>query len=74
MLLRSSILKEALGTSFPQSPNGYCLRHLYENMWKEFKHPELKTFLWDAARATTEEDFHAALSGIEGISKKALEQ
>ena len=43
------VLLEALGTLFPQSPNGYCLRHLYENMWKEFKHPELKTFLWDTA-------------------------
>ena len=30
-------------------------------------------FLWDAVQATAEEDFHAALSGIEGISKKGLE-
>ena len=42
---RQKGLFEALGTSFPQSPNGYCFRHLYENMWKEFKHPKLKTFL-----------------------------
>ena len=66
-------LLEVLNTVFPQSRNGYCLRHLYENMWKEFKHPELKTFLWDAAQAQTEEDFHATLSGIERISKKAQE-
>ena len=70
---RQKGLLEALATVFPQSPSGYCLRHLYENMWKEFKHPELKTFLWEAARAITEEDFRKALSGIEGISKKALE-
>jgi len=70
---RQKGLLEALGIVFPQSPNGYCLRHLYENLWKQFKHPDLKTFLWEAARATTEEGFHKALSGIEGISKKAIE-
>ena len=48
---RQKGLLEALGIVFPQSPNGYCLRHLYENMWKEFKHPELKTFLWDCKEA-----------------------
>src|SRR5205814_9219100 len=52
---------------------GYSLRHLYENMWKEIKHPALKTFLWDAARAITEEDFNKALSAIEGVSKNTLE-
>ena len=24
---------------FPGSPHGYCWRHLYENMYKEFKYP-----------------------------------
>ena len=42
---RQKGLLEAIATVFPQSPSGYCLRHLYENMWKEFKHPELKMFL-----------------------------
>ena len=32
-------LLEGVEIVFPDSPHGYCLRHLYENMYKEFKHP-----------------------------------
>ena len=70
---RQKGLLEGVELVFPGSPHGYCLRHLYENMYKEFKHPQLKTFLWEPARAKTEDDFNKSLSAIEGISKKALE-
>ena len=58
---------------FPNAPHGQCLQHLYENMYKEFKHLKLKTFLWQAARATTEEDFNKALAEMEGIDPRALQ-
>jgi hypothetical protein len=70
---RQKGLLESVELTFPDSPQGYCLRHLYENMYKEFKHPQLKTFLWQAAEAITEEDFNSALAGIRGISQRALE-
>ena len=57
-------LLESVGTCFPNSPHGYCLRHWYENMHKEFKHPMLKAFLWRAAKAITKEDFDKALEEI----------
>ena len=39
-------LLESVAGIFLNSPYGYCLRHLYENMYKQFKHPKLKMFLW----------------------------
>ena len=68
---RQKGLLESVALNFPDSPHGYCLRHLYENMYKEFKHPQLKTFLWQAAEATTEEDYNAAMSGLKQISERA---
>lgn len=70
---RQKGLLEGVANVFPDSPHGYCLRHLYENMWKNFKHPKLKTFLWQAARAITEKEFNEALAEIKRISPAALE-
>ena len=69
---RQKGLLESVGTCFPNSPHGYCLRHLYENMHKEFKHPMLKAFLWRAAKAITKEDFDKALEEIGGLHPRAL--
>ena len=48
---RQKGLLEGVANVFPDSPHGYCLRHLYEDMWKNFKHPKHKTFLWQALLA-----------------------
>ena len=48
------------------------MRHLYENMHKEFKHPMLKAFLWHAAKAITKEDFDKAIEEIGGLHPRAL--
>ena len=66
-------LLEGVECVFPGTAHGRCLRHLYENMYKQFKHPKLKTFLWQAAEAITKDDFNKALSKIEGIDKNALQ-
>src|SRR5437667_9832868 len=51
---RQKGLLEAIELLFPSSPNGYCLRHLYENMHKKYKNPQLRERLYDAARAVTD--------------------
>lgn len=58
---------------FPNSPYGYYLRRLYENMYKEFKHPKLKEFLFKAARVITEKDFDQALKDIDTLHPRALD-
>ena len=70
---RQKGLREGVQLSFPNSPHGYCLRHLYENMYKEFKHPMLKAFLFKAARAITQEDFDKALADINSLHPRALD-
>ena len=69
---RQKGLLESIELMFPESSHSYCVRHLYENMYKQYKHPALKTFLFAAAEATTEADFNKALDGIKGISENAL--
>ena len=70
---RQKGLLEGVQVSFPNSPHGYCMRHLYENMYKEFKHPMLKAFLFKAARAITQEDFEKALADINSLHPRALD-
>ena len=69
---RQKGLLESIERMFPESSHSYCVRHLYENMYKQYKHPALKTFLFTATEATTEADFNKALDGIKGISANAL--
>ena len=70
---RQKGLLDGVQLSFPNSPHGYCLRHLYENMYKEFKHPMLKALLFKAVRATTKDDFDKALEDINTLHPHALE-
>ena len=49
------------------------MRHLFKNMYKEFKHFMLKAFLFKAARAVTQEDFNKALEDINNIHPRALD-
>ena len=69
---RQKGLIEGCSVVFPDSPHGYCLRHLQENFHKKFKHPDLKNLLWDAARATKQEDFDDALSKMSKIDSEAV--
>ena len=66
-------LLESIKHVFPGSPHSYYIHHLYKNMYKSFKHPpSLKTLLFAAAEATTEDDFTKALDEIKGISENVL--
>ena len=58
---------------FPDSPHGYCMKHLEANFHKEFKNVELKTFLWKAACAITVEEFDKALSDMRAIDTHSVD-
>lgn len=42
-------------------------------MHKQFKHPELKTLLWKAARATTEMEFNQCMKDMKALNPGAVE-
>src|SRR5579859_7676947 len=65
-------LLEAVERLFPGSPHRYCLRHLYENLHKQFKHPGLREYLWKAARATSAEAFNDAIEKMRGIAPNSV--
>ena len=69
---RQKGLIEGVETVFPDSPHGYCLRHLWDNMHKEFKNKNLREHLWKAARALTIDDFNNALKEMENIDKRSV--
>ena len=54
---RQKGLREAVENVFPDSPHGYCLKHLEECFRKAFKSMDLCSLLWKAAYATTQADF-----------------
>jgi len=69
---RQKGLLEGVERIFPDSPHGYCLRHLEDNFHREFKNVELKSLLWKAARALTEDDFNKALDGMKTINPRSV--
>jgi transposase-like protein len=70
---RQKGLLESVGTWFPCSPHAYCLRHLVDNFKKQYKHKDLTALLWQAARATTEEDFHTACNAMRAINSTCVD-
>lgn len=61
-------LIQAVEQLFPDSPHGFCLRHLEDNMHHLFKNTELKSLLWKAAHATMETVFNQALIDMRSIN------
>ena len=70
---RQKGLLESIEQIFPGSPHGYCLRHLYENLHKNYKHPDLQRFLYEAARAKTEQEYNNAIEQMRGINSDAVD-
>jgi MULE transposase domain len=67
---RQKGLVEGVNVVFPLSAHGYCLKHLEQNFGKKFKHPELTSLLWKAARATTELEFNTCMSNMSKSTKR----
>jgi MULE transposase domain/MuDR family transposase/SWIM zinc finger len=70
---RQKGLLEAIELLFPDSPHGYCLRHLYENMHKKYKNPQLRERLYDTARAVTEHEYNVAIQRMRDVDADAVE-
>ena len=51
---RQKGLLDSIERAFPGSPHNYCVRHLYDNLHKQFKHPALRACLYRVAEAITE--------------------
>src|SRR5437667_12347105 len=66
-------LLEAIELLFPNSLHGYCLRHLYENMHKKHKNPQLREHLYNAARAVTKDEYDTAIQRMRDVDPRAVE-
>jgi transposase-like protein len=51
-------VEEVFGTDLHHA---YCFHHIMENFNKKFKNKDLKGFVWDIAKATTDSDFEEKL-------------
>ena len=69
---RQKGLLDAVDRVFPGCPHGYCLKHLEANFCKKFKNPNLTTFLWKAANATTQPEFDKALEDMAAINPNTV--
>ena len=70
---RQKGLLEGVGTWFPGSAHGYCLRHLVDNFSKKYKHKDLTKLLWEAARTTTEREFETACTAMHAINSTCID-
>ena len=49
------------------------MRHLHENFYKKFKHPDLGILLWQAACTTTEDVYLDTIKKMRDINEKAVD-
>jgi hypothetical protein len=70
---RQKGLLEAISIVFNNPPYGYCLRHLYDNFHKQFKHPQLRSLLYEAACAITEEKYNTAIAKMCDINANSVD-
>nr|KAJ0211052.1 hypothetical protein LSAT_V11C400187040 [Lactuca sativa] len=60
-----------LAKLFPQAEHRFRLRHIYENMKRQWKDKELKDLVWACATATTVRHFEKALEELKKFKAKA---
>ncbi|KAL4575660.1 hypothetical protein LXL04_022511 [Taraxacum kok-saghyz] len=70
---RQNGLDRAIGDLFPHAEHRYCVRHIYQNMRREWKATEYKDFLWKCAKATTIPEFEAIMKDLSIFDKEAYE-
>lgn len=62
---------DAIRRKFTKSSHAFCMRHLSENIGKEFKNSRLIHLLWSAAYATTINAFREKMAEIDEVSPNA---
>nr|KAJ0201965.1 hypothetical protein LSAT_V11C600308790 [Lactuca sativa] len=61
----------AIAKLFPQAEHRFCLRHIYENMKRQWKDKELKDLVWACATATTVRHVEKALEELKKFKAEA---
>nr|KAJ0186537.1 hypothetical protein LSAT_V11C900505370 [Lactuca sativa] len=56
---------------FPSAEHRFCLRHIQENMKKQWKGKDLSDQLWECGRATTVNHFNRAMDESKKINEEA---
>ncbi|XP_058069668.1 uncharacterized protein LOC131218838 isoform X2 [Magnolia sinica] len=62
---------DAVKRKFPSASHGFCMRHLSENIGREFKNSRLVQLLWKAAHSITTIGFKERMEEIEEVSADA---
>nr|KAJ0197962.1 hypothetical protein LSAT_V11C700364480 [Lactuca sativa] len=61
----------AMEKVFPSAKHRFCLRHIQENMKKQWKGKDLSDQLWECGRATTVNHFNRAMDELKKINEEA---
>lgn len=61
----------AIAELFPNAEHRYCLRHIHENMKKNWRGREYKEYVWKCATATTVPEFQAMMREFGEYDKAA---
>ncbi|GKA23420.1 mutator type transposase [Tanacetum coccineum] len=70
---RQKGLAIAMANVFPCAEHRYCLRHIHENMKKQWNGQAYKELLWRCAAATTVPYFDRAMEELKEFNKEAFE-
>nr|KAJ0221265.1 hypothetical protein LSAT_V11C200084130 [Lactuca sativa] len=70
---RQKGLLQAVSQLFPCAEHRFCLRHIHENMKKQWRTKEYKDHLWDCATATTVPEFNHFMHQFSLFDKSAYE-
>ncbi|KAL4556193.1 hypothetical protein LXL04_038836 [Taraxacum kok-saghyz] len=70
---RQKGLIPAICSRFPHAEHRFCLRHIYQNMKREWKPTIYKDYLWKCATATTIPEFEHFMSEFSSYDKAASE-
>ncbi|XP_052622279.1 uncharacterized protein LOC111888944 [Lactuca sativa] len=61
----------AVAKVFPNAEHGFCLRHIQENLKKQWKGKELSDLVWECGRATTLNHFKYVMDELKKMNDEA---
>ncbi|KAL0863636.1 hypothetical protein Bca101_042754 [Brassica carinata] len=69
---REPLIVDGVDANFPTAFHGFCIHHLTESFLKEFNNDYvLVNLFWEAAKCTTEFEFHAKVHEMSQMSQEA---